>query len=161
MKTHQWLRYCTTALLIGAIGVVLVPGMIRGPGIDHLRLAGLTVLVAVQFLVFPFVLAFGAWRVSRWSKRPAPPVPGYTLGTITMLFGALVVSQAAAVLGWLEEGPPRGVGDPDGELAMTSFALLSGALTLLAGLALLWIRKRSGANAAGKHMSSTGAWWRP
>ncbi|MEU4834082.1 hypothetical protein [Streptosporangium sp. NPDC023615] len=69
----------------------------QGDGSEYPRLAALTGVIAVQFVMIPIMLAAGAWRVAFWSRRPRPAPPGLVLGGITFAFGALVLTLATDV----------------------------------------------------------------
>ncbi|MFF5211152.1 hypothetical protein [Streptosporangium sp. NPDC000396] len=122
--------------LLGGVALLPLLWLQRGDEFEHMRLAALMGLDIGQFFTVPVALAVGAWKVRPWNKRSRPASPGFVLGGVTFVFGALVMTQAMATTLWLE-GRPSGVGDPDGESAMAMLAVLSGGVTLLVGTMIL------------------------
>lgn len=122
MSIMFFLRFTAIGLLSGT---VLVPFLWiqRGDNFDHIRLAALMGL--------EIALAVGAL----WKRSWRTP-PGFVLGVVTSVFGALVVTQATAAMRWLE-GNPSGVGNPDGEVATAAVTTLAGGVALLVGTLIL------------------------
>lgn len=108
----------------------------RGADFEHARLAALMALVLGQVLTVPLglVVGLGLAVAGRWARTP-----GHVLGAVTTVFGVVVIALARSTDRWIE-GRPSGIGDPDGEYAMVMFALLSGVVTVLVGLAIVAIR---------------------
>ncbi|MFJ5900537.1 hypothetical protein ACIQFZ_35120 [Streptomyces sp. NPDC093064] len=129
------IRAVAIGLLAGGAGALIFDP--RGEGLDHVRLAMLMGLLAGQLLTIPVSLIGGVvWALARKGR----PVRLYDLsmGPLLVALGALVVTQAWAVVNWLSTEPtPGGVGDPDGETSIELIAGLSGCLMVLVGLALL------------------------
>ncbi|MEU4549073.1 hypothetical protein [Nonomuraea dietziae] len=129
------LRFLALGLLSGVMAIPLLWGP-RGSGLEHARLSALIGLDAGQFVTVPVGLMIGVvLTAQRLWTRP----PGHVLGMITIAFGALVVTQGWATVGWVE-GRPGGIGDPDGEFVMAVLALLSGVFTTVVGVAIVLVR---------------------
>ncbi|MEV5557296.1 hypothetical protein AB0L44_26890 [Nonomuraea wenchangensis] len=119
-------------------GVVALPFLWiqRGDSFEHARLAALMALDAGQVATVPLGLLVGIVLVATrsWTRTP-----GYALGSITILFGVIVATQAWATMNWVE-GRPSGVGDPDAEFVMALFALFSGVITTFVGVLIVLFR---------------------
>ncbi|WP_442738039.1 hypothetical protein ACQUSN_08875 [Streptomyces pseudogriseolus] len=140
------IRAVAIGFLAGGAGALIFDP--RGEGPDHLRLALLMGLLVGQFLTVPVSLVGGiVWARPRKGK-PIRPYD-FSMGSLLMALGVLVVTQAQAAVTWLSTDPtPGGVGDPDGETSIAGLAGLSGCLMVLVGLALLangvWTSTRTG-----------------
>lgn len=140
------IRAVAIGFLAGSAGALIFGP--RGEGLGHLRLAMLMGLLVCQFLTVPVSLVGGiVWARAR-RGRPIR-LYDFSMGSLLMGLGVLVVTQAQAAVNWLSTEPtPGGVGDPDGEISIAGLAGLSGCLTALVGLALLangiWTSTRTG-----------------
>ncbi|MEU3662722.1 hypothetical protein AB0E77_23775 [Streptomyces sp. NPDC032940] len=141
------IRAMAIGLLAGGAGTLVLDP--RGDGPGHVRLAMLTGLLAGQLLTVPASLIGG---VVRARARKGGPLRLYDLsvGPLLVASGALVVTQAWAVVHWLGADPvPGGVGDPDGETSLGLIAGLSGSVMVLVGVVLLANGVRSSRRPAG------------
>ncbi|MFJ1978666.1 hypothetical protein [Streptomyces albogriseolus] len=129
------IRAVAIGFLAGGAGALIFDP--RGEGLDHLRLALLMGLLVGQLLTVPVSLLGGAvWARPR--KEGAIRLYDFSLGSLLMALGVLVVTQSQAAVTWLSTEPtPGGVGDPDGEISIAGLAGLSGYLMVFVGLALL------------------------
>ncbi|MEV4224860.1 hypothetical protein [Nonomuraea sp. NPDC049725] len=123
--------------LLSGVAVLPLIRLQRGENFEHARLAALTALDAGQVITVPLALLVG---VVLTAKRSWTRTPGYTLGSITTLFGVVVATQAWAAMNWVE-GRPSGIGDPDGEFVVAVVALFSGVITTLVGALVLLFRR--------------------
>ena len=140
------IRAVAIGFLAGGAGALIFDP--RGEGLDHLRLALLMGLLVGQFLTVPVSLVGGVVWARLRKGRPIRPYD-FSIGSLLMALGVLVVTQAQAAVNWLSAEPtPGGVGDPDGEISIAGLAGLSGCLMVLVGLALLangvWTSTRTG-----------------
>ncbi|MEU5506542.1 hypothetical protein ACFTZ8_13830 [Streptomyces fungicidicus] len=140
------IRAVAIGFLAGGAGTLIFDP--RGEGLDHLRLALLMGLLVGQFLTVPVSLVGGIVRARPRKGKPIRPYD-FSMGSLLMASGVLVVTQAQAAVNWLSTEPtPGGVGDPDGEISIAGLAGLSGCLMVLVGLALLangvWTSTRTG-----------------
>lgn len=129
------IRAVAVGLLVGGVGATFFEP--RGEGLDHMRLTMLTGVLVGQLLAVPVSLVGGlVWALPR-QRRPNR-LFDFSIGSVLLTLGILVVNQARAVVDWLSsELTPGGVGDPDGETSIALVAGLSGCLMALVGLALL------------------------
>ncbi|MFE4086343.1 hypothetical protein [Streptomyces sp. YIM B13502] len=129
------IRAVAIGFLAGGAGALIFDP--RGEGLDHLRLALLMGLLVGQLLTVPVSLLGGAvWARPR--KGGSIRLYDFSMGSLLMALGVLVVTQSQAVVTWLSTEPtPGGVGDPDGEISIAGLAGLSGYLMVFVGLALL------------------------
>ncbi|MGW0293461.1 hypothetical protein [Streptomyces tuirus] len=141
------IRAVAIGFLAGGAGALIFDP--RGEGLDHLRLAMLTGLLVGQLLTVPVSLVCGVVRSRPRKGNPSRPYD-FSMGSLLIALGVLVVTQARAAVTWLSTEPtPGGVGDPDGETSIAGLAGLSGCLMVLVGLTLLangvWTTTRTGA----------------
>ncbi|WP_343955191.1 hypothetical protein, partial [Nonomuraea longicatena] len=128
------LRLLTIGFLGGVVGL-LVFWTQRGDGFEHVRLDALLAMEAAQVVTVPLGLVVG---IVLAATRTWTRTPGYVLGSIAILFGAIVATQGWATTNWLEG--PGGVGDTDGEFLIAFIAQLSGVITTLLGLLIVFFR---------------------
>ncbi|MGP3917401.1 hypothetical protein [Nonomuraea sp. 10N515B] len=86
------IRWLAIGLLCGAI-VIPLGWSPRGDGFEHARLTAVMGLVMGQLVTVPTGLLAGI-VLSVVERRTRPP--GYVLGGITMVFGAVVMTQGWA-----------------------------------------------------------------
>ncbi|TDD05568.1 hypothetical protein E1292_17000 [Nonomuraea deserti] len=129
------LRLLAIGLLSGVITVPLL-WLQQGDGFEYARLAALMAFVLGQFLTVPVGLVVG-WVLAAtgsWTRTP-----GYVLGAITTVFGAIVATQAWATMNWVDGGSAR-LGDSDVESLTMFLASFSGGVTTLVGVAIVSFR---------------------
>ncbi len=96
------IRAVAIGFLAGGAGALIFDP--RGEGLDHLRLALLMGLLVGQLLTVPVSLLGGAvWARPR--KEGAIRLYDFSLGSLLMALGVLVVTQSQAAVTWLSTEP--------------------------------------------------------
>ncbi|TDE35369.1 hypothetical protein E1295_36160 [Nonomuraea mesophila] len=130
------LRLFALGLISGGVMTIPFIGDRSGSDVNHVRLDALITMNLFQLVTVPLGLLIGILLVFMRSwARP----PGYVMAAATIVFGVVVATQAWAVMSWAE-GPPPGIGDPDGEVGLGVLNVLGGAFTILVGVSIASMR---------------------